>query len=124
MRKTLFVLMCLMPVAVFAQELQPPDLNAAALSAITALTPVATMLLVWGLKFLWQKIPASAIFIVTPVVGAAINYGLLWYDGNVGAFSPVVGAALGWLAIALREFLDTLQTKGLNGSVSLTARKL
>lgn len=125
MRKVLFILaFVLAAVTVYAQELEKPDLAASVQAGIVALTPIATMLLVWGLKAAWSKMPASVVFIATPVLGGVVNYGLLWLDGNAAAFSPIVGALLGWLAVSLREFLSTLTTKGLKGAVSVTAKNL
>jgi hypothetical protein len=94
------------------------------LTALTALTPVITMILVWGFKLIWNKIPASIVLVATPIFGALVNFGLLWIQGHAGSFHPLVGAALGVLAIALREVITSLQTKGLTGSVSQTNRML
>jgi hypothetical protein len=90
-----------------------------AVLAIGALTSVLTMVAVWALKLAWSKIPASWLFIVSPLVGMLLNYLLSLIAAAVPA-NPVIGAFLGLAAVIIREFLTTLQTKGLFGSVSQT----
>jgi hypothetical protein len=90
-----------------------------AVLAIGALTSVLTMAAVWALKLAWSKIPASWLFVVTPVVGIVLNYALS-YMGNVIPANPLIGALLGLAAVVIREFMTTLQAKGLFGPVSKT----
>lgn len=94
--------------------------NNVAVQAITALTPVLVLVLVWALKLAWSKIPATAIFFVAPLIGLAVNFALSWIAGHQAEFSPLVAAVLGSLATVLREFITTVQTKGINGPVSET----
>jgi len=75
---------------------------------------------VWGLKFLWSKIPASLIFVIAPLFGLILNFALSWISGHQGDFSPVLAALLGWLATVIRELITTLQVKGIGGSVTVT----
>lgn len=96
------------------------DWNNVAVQAITALTPVLVLVLVWALKLAWSKIPATAIFVVAPILGLMVNFALSWIAGHQSEFSPVMAAALGSLATVLREFLTTVGTKGVNGAVSET----
>lgn len=87
--------------------------------AITAITPVATLVLLWLAKLGWEKIPASAVLFAAPVAGLAINFALNYLTGHP-ASDPVVAAGLGALAVFLRELGSTLATKGVSGSVSVT----
>lgn len=87
---------------------------------IVAVTPVATLVILWLLKMAWAKIPASFVLFLTPVVGIVVNFGLSWYSGHEGSFSPLVAAALGMLATVLREWITTLQTKGISGVTTPT----
>ena len=96
------------------------DWTQVGVDAIAALTPVIVGVLVWALKNAYSKIPATWLFVVTPVLGIVINYGTGWIDANVGTYAPLVAAVLGLLSIVLREFITTLQAKGLFGSVSKT----
>lgn len=96
------------------------DWSSVALQVITALTPVVTLVAVWGLKLAWSKIPAAWIFIAAPLAGMVVNYALTWISGHSGDYSAMIAAALGLLAVVLREFLTTLASKGLIGSVSVT----
>lgn len=102
----------------------PPDMSALAVAAIVALTPVLSVLVLWGLKIVWAKIPASWMFVASPVVGLLINFALNWIAGNAANFSPVVASILGALAVYLREFLSTLATKGLLSPVTKTPNML
>lgn len=90
-----------------------------AVLAVGALTSVVSMVAVWGLKLVWSKIPAAWLFVASPIAGIVLNY-LLSYLGNVIPANPLVGALLGLAAVVIREFLSTLQSKGLNGPVSQT----
>ncbi len=87
--------------------------------AITAITPVATLVLLWLVKIGWEKIPASVVIFAAPVVGIAINFGLNYITGHPSA-DPVIAAALGALAVFLRELGSTLASKGLGGPVTPT----
>lgn len=87
--------------------------------AITAITPVATLVLLWAVKLLWEKIPASVVLFAAPVVGLLVNFGVSYLSGHQSA-DPVVAAALGALAVFLRELGSTLATKGVSGSVTPT----
>jgi hypothetical protein len=88
--------------------------------AVAALTPVIVGAAVWALKAAYAKIPASWIFIITPILGILINYGTGWIEAHVVNYPAAVAAVLGLLAVVLREFISTLQVKGLGGSVSQT----
>ena len=95
------------------------DWTSVAVDLILAVTPVLTMVLLWGLKVAWSKVPGSAVVFLAPVLGIVINFALNWYQGHPVA-NPVIAAAAGMLAIALREFISTLSTKGVSGSVTIT----
>ena len=96
------------------------DWSSVALQVITALTPVVTLVAVWGLKLAWSKIPAAWIFGATAVAGMLINYVLTWIAGHSGDYSALKAAGLGLVAVILHEFLTTIASKGLLGSVSVT----
>lgn len=87
--------------------------------AINALTPVLVLVLVWAAKLGWSKIPASVVLFAAPVIGIAVNFALNYISGHPAA-DPVVAAALGALAVFLREVGSTLVTKGVSGSVTPT----
>lgn len=95
------------------------DWTNVAVTAIAALTPVLTMVAVWALKAAYSKIPAAWIFIVSPIIGIGINFAISWLSSQVPS-SAVVAAVLGLLAVVLREFLSTLQAKGVTGQVTPT----
>lgn len=98
------------------------DWNSVAVQLITAVTPVVTLVVVWALKNVWAKIPASFMFVVTPLAGILLNYVLSWIAGHSADFSVILGAVLGLLAVVIREFLSTLASKGLFGSVTATPK--
>lgn len=95
------------------------DWNDVAVQFVVAVTPVLTMVALWGLKLAWSKIPASIVLFAAPVAGIVLNFALNYLLGHPPA-SPVVAALLGALAVVIREFISTLSTKGLSGSVSVT----
>lgn len=90
---------------------------------VGAVTSVVTMVVVWALKLAWSRIPASWLFIVTPIVGIGLNYLLSLMSAIIPA-NPLVGALLGLAAIIIREFLSTMQSKGFTGPVSQTKAML
>ena len=96
------------------------DWNSVAVQAVTALTPVVTLVAVWLLKLAWSKLPAAWIFVVTPIFGTMANFALSWLAGHAGDYSALVGAVLGLFAVVLREFITTLQAKGVSGAVTET----
>jgi hypothetical protein len=95
------------------------DWSSVGVQAITAITPVATLVLLWAVKLAWEKIPASIVLFAAPVVGLLLNFGISYISGHP-ASDPVLAAALGALAVFLRELATTLGTKGMTGSVSVT----
>lgn len=108
------------PRLLFGQDVEPaPDLKAVAVDAINALIAPLTLVVLWGLKTLWKKIPASLVLFLGPAVGVAINFGLS-YLGNHPPADPVVAALLGAVSTWAREFLDTVISKGFTGPVTLT----
>lgn len=112
----------LTPVILLAQTadpLAPPDLKAVGANAIAALTPVLGVVVLWALKVAWSKVPASIVLFAAPVVGILLNYGLSYLAGHAPG-DPLAAAALGMLAVYLREFGSTLATKGFAGGVSIT----
>jgi hypothetical protein len=115
----LFVVVMLSPVALFAQTDPLPDVKKAGIDAITAMTPVVGLFVLWALKLAWSKIPASLVLIAGPVLGIVLNYGIA-YMTNHPAGDPVLAAFLGAVATWLREFGSTVMSKGVTGSVSAT----
>lgn len=117
----LFALALAAPVYLWAQETDPstPDLTKIVVSAIAALTPVLSVAVLWALKLAWSKIPASLILFLAPLLGMAINFGTGWVEGHPVA-SPIAAAALGALAVYLREFASTVLSKGFLGPVTVT----
>ena len=100
------------------------DWNNVAVMAITALTPVVSFVAVWLLKMAWAKIPAAWMFVAAPLAGLGLNYAITYLTGHAADFSPLVAALAGLGAIVIREFLSTIQSKGLMGPVSPTTRML
>jgi hypothetical protein len=124
-RLLLFVMLALSVLSLVASAMaqaagDKPDLAAVGVAAIAALTPVLSGLVLWYAKILWSKVPASIVLLAAPLMGVAVNYLLSWLSGHSGDFSPLAAAALGMLATWLREFISTVASKGLNGSVSVT----
>jgi len=114
--------MLLAPVILYAQgadPLAPPDFRAVGVNAIAALTPVLGVVVLWGLKLAWSKIPASILVFAAPVLGIVVNYVVSYLAGHVPS-DPLAAAALGALAVYLREFATTIQTKGLSGPITPT----
>lgn len=111
----------LAPVILLAQTdpLAPPDLKAVGANAIAALTPVLGVVVLWGLKVAWSKVPASIVLFAAPVVGMLLNYGLSYLSGHVPV-DPLAAAALGMLSTYLREWGSTLASKGLSGPITPT----
>lgn len=99
------------PVLAFAQD-APPTPDSVFASAITALVPVVVMVIVWGVRALAPKIPPILLPILATAIGAASSF-VSGLQGATGG-SLVKGAALGVLAVFLREILTTL---GLDVSV-------
>jgi hypothetical protein len=99
------------------------DWTLVGVNAITALTSVVVMVGVWALKLAWDKIPASVVLFVTPVLGIAVNFGLSYLASHPPQ-SVLVAAAAGLFATVLREWWSTLATKGLSGPVSVTKLSL
>lgn len=95
-----------------------------AVMAITALTPVLSFVAVWALKLAYSKIPAAWLFVAAPLAGTVVNYGLKWISGHTDSYNAVIAALLGLLAVVLREFITTVQTKGFLGPVSTTGKML
>ena len=100
------------------------DWNAVAVMAITALTPVVSFVAVWLLKLAWAKIPATWMFVAAPLAGLVLNYAMSYLAGPNVQFTPLIAALAGLGAIVVREFLTTIQSKGLMGPVSSTNRML
>jgi hypothetical protein len=100
------------------------DWNNVAVQAIMALTPVLSFVIVWGLKLAWAKVPAAWVFVVAPVAGIGLNFALTYIAGPDVQFTPIIGAFAGLGAIVIREFLTTIQAKGVMGPVSSTPKML
>jgi hypothetical protein len=96
-----------------------PDLKAVGVAAINALIAPLSVLVLWGLKLAWSKIPASVVLFAAPIVGMAINYATSYLTGHVPT-DPLAAAGLGALAVYLREFGSTLAAKGFAGAITPT----
>ncbi len=128
MRKSLsFVIsvmlgLLLVPALLLAQgadPLVPPDFKALGTSAILALTPVLGVLILWGVKLAWSKVPASVLLFAAPVLGIVVNYGLAYLASHVPG-DPLLAAVFGALAVYLHEIGTTLSSKGVSGGVTIT----
>ena len=95
------------------------DWTQVAVDLVLAVTPVVTFVLLWALKNAWAKVPASVVLFLSPVLGIAVNFALNWYSGHPLS-SPIGAAVAGLLAVVLREFISSLSTKGISGSVTVT----
>jgi hypothetical protein len=117
----LTALLVLATVSGIAQEaaLAPPDYKKLAVDLITVVTPVLTVLVLWGFKLVWSKLPASIVVFAAPALGIALNF-LLSYVTGQNHSDPIVAALLGSAGVYLREILSTLQSKGLAGPVTAT----
>lgn len=87
--------------------------------AITAITPVATLVFLWLVKLGWSKIPASIVLFAAPVVGMLANFALNYVSGHPSG-DPLIAALLGTAAVFLRELVSTLAAKGVSGSITPT----
>lgn len=120
MRLTLLLALFVSAVYVAAQEpTPPPNLVDVGAKAIVALTPILSVLVLWGLKALWAQVPASLILFAAPVVGWGIDFFLSWLTDHPSS-NPLVSAGLGALAVYLREFAATVLSKGFTGPVAAT----
>jgi len=113
------VLLAVPLVALAALQEPLPDTVTTLATAITVLTPVLTGFALWGLKWVWNRVPAAAVLALAPFIGIAVDLGFNWVAGHPPA-NPVMGALLGALATYLREFVTTLDTKGITGRVTKT----
>lgn len=95
------------------------DWSNVGVEAITALTPVAVMVLLWGLKLLWSKVPASVVLFAAPILGIAVNFGLNYLSSHPPQ-NVFVAALAGLFATVLREWISTFTTKGVSGPVSVS----
>lgn len=100
-------------------QVAKPDLTQLGVDAITALTPIATVLVLWAFKSAWQKVPASIVVFAAPVLGILLNYGISTLAG-LTPDSVLIAALLGALGTWLREIVSTIQAKGFGGSVTKT----
>lgn len=115
----LFVVAMFSPCALFAQAEPIPDPKKAGADAILALTPIVGVFVIWALKLAWSKVPASALLVAGPVLGIGINYALTYLAGHPPA-DLVLGALAGAVATWIREFGNTLVTKGALGATTPT----
>lgn len=95
------------------------DWSSVGVQTISALTPIVVMVALWAVKLGWAKVPASLVVFAAPVLGMLANFGLNYLAGHQAA-DPAVAAALGALAVFLRELISTLATKGVTGPISTT----
>jgi len=100
-------------------QVAKPDFTQLGVDAITALTPIATVLVLWAFKSVWQKVPASIIVFAAPVLGILLNYAISLVTG-LTADSVIVAALLGAVGTWLREIVSTIQAKGFGGAVTPT----
>jgi len=75
-----------------------------------ALLAAALPFLVQAIRSLKPQMPRILVWSLPPVLG-----GLIAWLTQLGGLSGWQGVAAGLAAIALREFVDTLQQHGLNG---------
>lgn len=99
------------------------DWTKMAVDSIAGLTSVLVFLVVWAFKTAWSKIPASIVLFATPVAGILLNYGLNYLTGHTLP-NPILASLSGVAAIAVREVITTLATKGVTGSVTQTRLSL
>ncbi len=71
------------------------------------LIPVLVPVLIAGVKWLLPKIPAVALPILAPVLGAALDI-VLHYAGATGS-NGLLGAVLGAAGVGLREVVDQVK---------------
>lgn len=108
----------LLPALALAQTAEPSiDWKDVGAKAILGLTSVVTLLAVQGLKAAWAKIPAASVFIVAPVFGILVDFGINYLSGHVPS-DPLLAAVFGLLAIVLNEAKTTVQAKGVLGGFS------
>jgi len=88
------------------------DWNAFGISAITALVPVVTSLVIWAARMALVKTPRILIPIVAVAFASGLDLLLAYVSG--GTFNPIVGALLGAASVWLREFVSTFAEHGLN----------
>jgi len=94
--------------------LQTPafDWSGFGLSAITALVPVVTTVVVWAAKKALDSIPRALLPVSAVAVATVLDYLTTFISGHT--FDPLTGAALGAAAVLLREFVNTLAEHGLD----------
>lgn len=115
-------LFLLLPALALAQAAPPDpvDWKSVAQGALMALTGTITFLILWGVKFLWSKIPAMALLYASLAVGPLVNVGIDWFTAHQSTLPWYLAMIGGAVSVALREFISTPLSKGAFGSVSVT----
>ena len=90
----------------------PFDWTAFGASAVTALIPVVTALVIYGGRLIVTKVPRAFIPIVAVTLGTGLDFLYAFISG--GAFNPFVGVLLGAAATWLRELISTIQEHGMD----------
>lgn len=106
----------LVPIAAFAQAITAPpapqafDWTAVAINLVTGLQVLIVPLLVSGVRKLVPKAPRVALPFVALVIGVGTD-GFATYVAG-GGFSPLRGALVGLVSVALREIVNTVREHG------------
>lgn len=106
----------LLPVVAMAQAITAPpapqafDWTAVAINLVTGLQVLVVPLLVSGVRKLLPEIPRIALPFAALVIGVLTDGFATWVAG--GGFSPLRGAIVGLVAVALREIVSTIGQHG------------
>ena len=101
----LMFLLTLISLSAFAADSPtPPDSKAALAGLITAATPFVIPFVVWAFKAGIGKLPSFSLPILATLLGIASTYVNQVIAG--GHFDLIGGAALGLLAVGIREVID------------------
>lgn len=105
-----------LPTMVLAQAITAPpapqafDWTAVAINLVTGLQVLVVPLFVSGVRQLVPKIPRVALPFVALVIGVGTD-GFATYVAG-GGFSPLRGAIVGLVSVALREIVSTIREHG------------
>jgi hypothetical protein len=87
-----------------------PDWTAVVVALIAALQAAMITVVVWATKKVLPKIPRAGLPLLAVAIGVGIDTLAALFTG--GTLNPVAGAALGTLAVWLREVKSTVQQHG------------
>lgn len=108
----LAIILCGLSVA-FGQDTTPPVPTPPASTLLLTIIPLLVPIVVAIGKSLLPKVPTWVLPILAPALGALIDY--LGSLATGAAASPVIAAALGSAGVGLREIVDQIKQRLVDG---------